>query len=1131
MPLESAEADPSDYETYSACARRRRLAHAQLFILESVQRGFRVAAKTTRWSCAMRDRSRDLWQDKQQPGDSPILAGPDSTLKTPRIQLTGRPDISVAKALSRWEKLSLRLADISAVLQPDTRSPTPEALCERNGTARFAFSVCVSPFTSALSAKSAMAVLRTPFSRASGRDSPSSQPSNTFGERVEYSDLKCIFESCRNHDQHSSTQVETVSTQADDATAEDELLSPFAKISSQKYAALQKQWLSERLSAPLALPPLNLPQRDAGTGFLHMCILFSEMRRLGHSKHQIMRAARAKNLHQLHIIHGGGGAGKSTLLHHLRNVLSEIQCGQLFISGYTGVSVDPYGSPTLMSSLSFGRYTARDGTQTARSLSEARTVRARSKFERESGLKISSVVGIVVDEVSFISAAFIGKISQRCADLFGDASLPFGGLPVLFVGDNFQKPPVTEPPWFVTLVKHAVRDKSIDIQPSAQRAGVDMIRAAPCFFLSGNMRAMEDHDFVQALHRMRRTNLELPITPQFFDSIKPLSKEDIAGSFRFGPFGTVSCVTRNHINIDKIRDFAMALDRPLFKWKLCVVGTNGCKGPPPHEVLDNLYDSEPTMFGYYVEGAPVLLTENVQATRHVVNGTRGLMHSLICHEDETPNATERRGYHEVTLLHAPTAMNVVVGATPPRTAFWHGELLPDLAECMPEAHDVQIVPIFTANQTTTISCTSAYACINEVRRIEMKGLALQSAFAFTDYRVQGRSLGRLVIDTTFRPTRPFHTACGFYVLVSRVRTRDGLRLLKPCAAGRKQILKLQFPRELSVWNASYDNDGRWSDTLAAEAFGRHDHTKTQHSRKKRNCSHTEAAPAVGNRPRSKRTCSRSLLADELFSNWPAIHDALLAQLPLFNDTDGCFHPPWLHSGAGSNYSLNARIGDVWNPQTQIATNATRYQLQRLLQTLGFECIVDDGVQQGRTQRGDECGICASIMLWKYDTSGQQFMNMASSEVVDAALSDERLSYINLHHALWCNMSNDNLTPQHIATPLITRRMDTHEIEKILQLLAPEPSEHPALRPMYPVDGRFLVPELRMPADARGGNIESRSVIVGARDEVVLGLLCNIHQLFLRKSSMVLRFISNTQTSTEKGHHWLCGLLSINFHDA
>ena len=207
------------------------------------------------------------------------------------------------------------------------------------------------------------------------------------------------------------------------------------------------------------------------------------------------------------------------------------------------------------------------------------------------------------DEVSFISAAFIGMISQRFADIMGHPELPFGGTPVLLVGDNFQQAPVTGMPWFVSLVEDAHRDQTKEVMPCAQSIGVKILRQARRFVLQGNMRTMQDASFVDALHALRRTDISNPITPTFFDSIQYLSKSDACGRYRFGPFAT--------------------------KWRLTIVGTNSSQGSPPVQLLDDLYDTEPALFGYFVKEAPVLLTQNIQATRHLVNGTRAIMHSLM----------------------------------------------------------------------------------------------------------------------------------------------------------------------------------------------------------------------------------------------------------------------------------------------------------------------------------------------------------------------------------------------------------------------------------------------------------------------------------------------------------------------
>ena len=59
---------------------------------------------------------------------------------------------------------------------------------------------------------------------------------------------------------------------------------------------------------------------------------------------------------------------------------------------------------------------------------------------------------------------------------------------------------------------------------------------------------------------------------------------------------------------------------------------------------------------------------------------------------------------------------------------------------------------------------------------------------------------------------------GFYVLISRVRTVDGLRLLYRDDAGIAQLKTLQWKPQLGAWVQGYDDSGRWGDAQAAEAF-------------------------------------------------------------------------------------------------------------------------------------------------------------------------------------------------------------------------------------------------------------------------------------------------------------------------
>ena len=52
---------------------------------------------------------------------------------------------------------------------------------------------------------------------------------------------------------------------------------------------------------------------------------------------------------------------------------------------------------------------------------------------------------------------------------------------------------------------------------------------------------------------------------------------------------------------------------------------------------DRLYAEEPGLWGYFVEGAPVNLTENIASVRKLVNGSPALLDSLEFEGGQAPD--------------------------------------------------------------------------------------------------------------------------------------------------------------------------------------------------------------------------------------------------------------------------------------------------------------------------------------------------------------------------------------------------------------------------------------------------------------------------------------------------------------
>ena len=60
--------------------------------------------------------------------------------------------------------------------------------------------------------------------------------------------------------------------------------------------------------------------------------------------------------------------------------------------------------------------------------------------------------------------------------------------------------------------------------------------------------------------------------------------------------------------------------------------------------------------------------------------------------------------------------------------------------------------------------------------VKVKEHSFRLAFVMTDFKLQGRTLLKVILSMFKRPMPPWMELTGFYVLISRVRTMAGLRV-------------------------------------------------------------------------------------------------------------------------------------------------------------------------------------------------------------------------------------------------------------------------------------------------------------------------------------------------------------------
>ena len=123
------------------------------------------------------------------------------------------------------------------------------------------------------------------------------------------------------------------------------------------------------------------------------------------------------------------------------------------------------------------------------------------------------------------------------------------------------------------------------------------------------------------------------------------------------------------------------------------------------------------------------------------------------------------------------------------------------------------VPIITSKHKDTHDTTSLWACMKGVpKKIAFHAHPITLAFAVTDFKLQGKTLDKLILSIAPRPFPPHLDLKAFYVMVSRVRGRHGLRVLHRPAkhrGGLLHVLKLKHAPALKAWDEGYNESGDW----------------------------------------------------------------------------------------------------------------------------------------------------------------------------------------------------------------------------------------------------------------------------------------------------------------------------------
>ena len=292
---------------------------------------------------------------------------------------------------------------------------------------------------------------------------------------------------------------------------------PFEEITNDQYEAEHAAAKAAHVTAEAM--PLNPEQRAAARNLLAYVNQHASSRDISDSE-TIATRARELGLSAVTLLLGPGGTGKSQVTKSITREIAKRGHGAVIVTAYTGVAAAPFGGPTLLSLLNMKPHTKSEGLT---DLEPTQLVKLREKFKKESGVDIQDVAAIIIDEISFVDTKILGHVSHALSQLFNkkhqDPEHPnpvCGAVPMLLCGDVHQLVGPGSKPWYKELVENNSAEPAVATYLDAPEIlGRQLMRQARLVRLTRLMRVDKDPDFEAAQRRLRRTDVEDPVSADF----------------------------------------------------------------------------------------------------------------------------------------------------------------------------------------------------------------------------------------------------------------------------------------------------------------------------------------------------------------------------------------------------------------------------------------------------------------------------------------------------------------------------------------------------------------------------------------------------------------------------------------
>jgi len=172
------------------------------------------------------------------------------------------------------------------------------------------------------------------------------------------------------------------------------------------------------------------------------------------------------------------------------------------------------------------------------------------------------------------SPSFLSHHSVRLCQITG-RSEPFGGLPVLILGDFFQLKPVAAQSIYEGMLNYLSNDIALH-QDNAYNHGLELFLKFKITILEGNNRAREDPIHADIIHKLRDLTKINPIDDAILNHVREITIEDIRcdRTWEEALIAVPGNRERHAINSKMIQHYAIKNNKPVYKFRLPLKGKN-----------------------------------------------------------------------------------------------------------------------------------------------------------------------------------------------------------------------------------------------------------------------------------------------------------------------------------------------------------------------------------------------------------------------------------------------------------------------------------------------------------------------------------------------------------------------------